>query len=148
VLGHLLAKAVGGGTGNATVTLTNSSPNSFDISSPYDNTKAGVIFNSDGTKDEWNDANRAQADSGTDWIIPNIAAGWKTYHVKLDSWTGDALHVSSSAVGSWLPISGVQWFMIETGPGSHGGNGTMRISDDGGTTTLDTATLNISIENV
>jgi hypothetical protein len=38
--------------------------------------------------------------------------------------------------------------MIETGAGSFGGSGTVRISDDGGSTTLDTMTLSISIENV
>jgi hypothetical protein len=147
MFGRLLACAVGS-LPSVTVTLTNSSTASFDVSSPYDSSKCGVRFNSDGTKDEWNDGNLAQADSGTDWIIPNQGAAWATYHVKLDSFGPDSLHASSSAVGSWLPISGVQWFMIETGAGSFSGSGTVRISDDGGSTTLDTMTLSCTIDNV
>jgi hypothetical protein len=147
MFGNLLAGAVGS-LPSVTVTLTNSATSSFDSTSPYENSKCGVIFNSDGTKDEWNDANLAQADSGTDWIIPNQGAPWATYVVKLDSFGPDSLAAGSSAVGSWIAISGAKWFMEETGAGSYSGSGTVRISDDGGSTTLDTMTLSCTIDNV
>ena len=114
---------------------------------------AGVRFNTDGTVDSYTNENGSsptysQIDASTDWIVPNSAASDKTYHVRatLNSESGGG--TKTGPLGVWLELNtNLLWFIERL---SGAGSGTsewdldIEISDDGGTTTLDTALYQLS----
>lgn len=111
-------------------------------------TTVGLRVNSDGTIDRHRNGSYSQIDALTDWIIPNSAASDKTYHVKGD-WTGDSLLAGSAATGTWLNVStNPHWLLRDTtaDDGAQTGTLTLSISDDGGSTTLDSATYAFSAD--
>lgn len=111
-------------------------------------TTVGLRVNSGGTVDRHRNGGWAQIDALTDWIIPPSASSAKTYHVKGD-WAGDSLLAGSSATGSWVPVAdSPYWLLRDTtaDDGAKTGTLTLSISDDGGTTTLDSATYAFSAD--
>ncbi len=80
--------------------------------------RAWVIFNPDGTVDKREGGSVTQIDSGTDWIIPNIAAS-SIYEVRFTGLTGDAFNVLSAAADNWVDIgTGRAWGYTNTTNGT------------------------------
>ena len=126
------------GLGGPVIRLTNvSGINGFEIS-PTDS-YAGVRINADGTVDKREDATFTQVHANSDWIIPNSAAS-SAYSVRCTN-NGDALAAGSAATGSWLNLGTTRlWYVEFTGVfGSTSLDITIEISNDGGTTILDSA---------
>ena len=109
---------------------------------------AGIRINTDGTIDQRTAlATYTQIDASTDWIIPNSAAADATYHVKWTPGVGDPLTTGSDSTGTWLELNtNREWFLKDTAALTH--QATLAISNDGGTTTLDSATYNLLIETL
>ena len=81
-----------------------------------------------------------QIDNATDWIIPNSAAGLKTYHIRATHVSESETPFKTGTMGTWLPLtSNLQW---DANRDRLGGDGTSQwvvdfeISGDGGSTTL------------
>lgn len=105
---------------------------------------AGIRVNTDGTIDsrKGSGPTYAQIDASTDWIIPNSASGIKTYHVRLDI-NESNMHASSDSMNTWLEINTArEWWHVSSGLTR---NGTLRVSDDGGSTDLDTGTYSLVV---
>lgn len=133
------------------VTVSGESISSDDDPSGSENPIAGVKFYSDGTVDKLdNNATYTQIDSSTDWIIPNSAADGATYHVKATK----ANETNGTALGtfdSWVVLSGsgeadYQWSIrkIAHTTGTATADVTVSISNNGGTSTLDSAVFYLS----
>lgn len=120
--------------------------------------EAGYRFNSDGTVDRADNVNETgftyfQINSGTDWIIPNSASsGPATFHIRATHVSESDTPVKTGVMNTWLALtSDRQW---DANRDRLGGNGISQwvidiaISDDGGSTTLDTAryTMNAEID--
>lgn len=106
---------------------------------------AGLRVNSDGTIDRYRsqDGVWTQINASTDWIIPNSAASEKTYHVKYYAATGTS--PSGSPLNTWLNVSTNPAWTLTTGT-TASYNGTLSISDDGGSTTLTSAVFALSAQ--
>lgn len=109
---------------------------------------AGVRFQTDGTLDRVQGATPTQINSTTDWVIPNNAAG--TFHVKATevSWGGAGTRVGT--MGSWVELGTIvrNWYLFYDGAVSNEQWVIdIEISDDGGTTTIDTGrfTMNANV---
>ena len=129
-----LIQAAVGGT-SAVVTLSGESINGLDGTTSY----AGVRINTDGTVDENVDAAYSQIDTATDWVIPNSFSSKKTYHVRAteDSWNSNGTR--NGTMGSWLQLSSNrEWYIENSIVGNADWTITIAISDDGGSTTIDT----------
>lgn len=109
--------------------------------------KAGVRFNTDGTVDRRNGGTYTQIDSGTDWVIPN-STYTGTYHIKWEAGTG-ACDVTPFAVSTWTAMSTGphEWREEEDGGSSDSCSITISISDDGGSTTLDSAVYSLTADD-
>lgn len=124
------------------VTLSGETGISDDTIQP-DVGQVGVRFNQDGTIDKNEGGAYFQIDSATDWIIPNGAASDKDYHVKCTDNNAN-LAGGSDSTGSWLQLTGVggsdrQWYITNALAAPKLLDLTIEISDDGGSTTLDSA---------
>lgn len=105
---------------------------------------AGFRVNTDGTIDSRKGAGPtyAQIDPDTDWIIPNFASGDKTYHIRYDVIESN-MDPGSDLMNVWLEINvNREWWHITSGLTR---NGTLRVSDDGGSTDLDSGTYSITV---
>ncbi len=105
---------------------------------------AGMRINTDGTVDSRRGSGPtyAQIDGATDWIIPNSAASLRTFHVRLDIVESN-MHAGSDLMNEWIELSqNREWWHIFSGLTR---NGTLRISDDGGATDLDSAAYSFQV---
>lgn len=89
--------------------------------------EVGIRFNSDGTVDRMVDGTPTQADSGTDWIIPNGAAP-DLFEVMTDNWAdigGDPSGFENSAAneGVWIALTSNRlWSVLATASGGANSN--------------------------
>lgn len=101
---------------------------------------AGIRFNSDGTVDGHSlVSGYYQVDSGTDWRIPNGSGAG--YHVRATLDSGDT---PTGTLSSWLALSTSREWYFDILTGSKNCNLTIAVSDDGGSTTLDSATYTLN----
>ena len=135
------------------ITLTDDNYTNSD-GGPVGDAVGGVRINIDGTIDQIGGDTGAggptyvQQNAGSDWVIPNIAASKKTYHFKLDTVTGDALNAGSAAVNSWVELTGtIDWYYQEAST-NKSSTSTLRVSDDGGSTELDTSAVTFGLSNL
>jgi len=106
----------------------------------------GVRFNTDGTIDKRTGTSGAPTytpiDTATDWIVPNSRASKRTFHVQatLNAESGGGTKLGT--LSSWLEVSTAREWSIERLSGAGSGTSTwdldIAISDDAGSTTLDT----------
>ena len=117
------------------------------------NPVAGVRFNTDGTIDKLTDVDGgtpvyAQIDSATDFIIPNVAVSKRTFHVQATLNAESGGGNKTGTLLSWLEISTAREWKIERPSGDGSGISAwdldIEISDDGGSTTLDTALFELT----
>ncbi len=110
-------------------------------------TWAGVRISTDGfiyriDKVDGGATTYTKIDTGTDWVLPRPPSGAKTYHVKAteDDKVEGGFEVGTLA--TWLAISSDRdWYMVRknvAGNGTSTWDLTIHLSEDGGTTTLDT----------
>lgn len=137
--------------GGGTVTLSGETVNrdgTLDVVGIY---VYGSSSGSQGQVDKREGSTYTQIDTTTDWVIPNSAAG-DGYHIKCTITSdigGDPGFTGGSGTGSWLSLTGVtSRFWIAEPPGPYGADSkditfTLEISDDGGSTTLDSASYRI-----
>lgn len=108
---------------------------------------AAVRFKTDGTVEKYESFSYTQIDAATDWIIPNLAASKRSYVVKATELgqTGTGSRTGPT-LGSWHALTtNREWKVSRTsGVGSATWDLTIEISADGGTTTLDSATYNLT----
>lgn len=99
---------------------------------------AGVRVNNDGTIDKLIDTTYTQIDSSTDWRIPNGSGSG--YHVKFTKNVLDPAPTGGT-LDTWLSLSSsyLVYYDEATDDTENGGTITIEISDDGGSTTLDSA---------
>jgi hypothetical protein len=84
----------------------------------------------------------AQIDNATDWIIPNSASALRTFHVRLDI-TESNMNAGSDLMNTWIELNvDREWWHVFSGLTR---NGTLRISDDGGSTDLDTGPYSFDV---
>lgn len=105
---------------------------------------AGLRINTDGTLDsrKGSGPTYAQIDGTTDWIIPNFAASQKTYHVRFDV-TESNMNAGSDLMNTWLLLDQErEWWHVFSGLTR---NGSLRISDDGGSTDLDSGPFALTV---
>ena len=105
---------------------------------------AGLRVNTDGTIDsrKGSGPTYAQIDAATDWIIPNAASGGKTYHFRLDI-NETNMDAGSDLMNVWIELTGpLEWWHIFSGLTR---NATLRVSDDGGSTALDTGPYSFTV---
>jgi hypothetical protein len=146
----LIFAGLGGTFGPGTVAISNQSPYGSDFIAPYNGTYAGIRLTSGGQYQTRNgkDGDTSYDDVSGEWIDPLAAASRRTFHVKF-AYTGDALNGASDVEDTWLELSSSrEWFIYSAAAGSKSGSGTLSISDDGGSTTLDTAAISLSIDNL
>lgn len=110
--------------------------------------KAGVRFLATGFKQEvtgFASANYITRDSANEWVVPKAYS--KTYHLKTVVNSGDT--PGPSAVGVWLEINTTRtWELVVSGEDLNSCNITISISDDGGSTTLDTAVYTLTADGL
>ena len=133
------------------ITLSGQSPSASDASAPYDSL-VGIRITLSGVVQEKEQTNGSggwtTVDPATDWIIPNSSAGDDTYHYKY-AYTGDTLNVGSDTIGSWQAFDGTKTFWLDsTVFESLSGGGLLELSNDGGSTTLASATYNLTLDNL
>lgn len=140
----LVAKAIGGALGlvNLDQHVTTSTSTSTGT------TIAGFRFKLNGTLVRLNGVDGAsvsetQIDADTDWIIPNEAAAFRTFHVKAEETAQTGGGTLSGALSSWIEINGDEDWTITrinaAGNGTSVWDLTFQISDDGGSTVLDSS---------
>jgi len=107
---------------------------------------AGVRYNTTGTVDRNLHGSYAQVNASTDWIIPNAAAS-SAYSIRATLFSSSGPGSRTGTVGSWenlgtnrewkLTSSAIaSWILI------------IEISDDGGTTVIDNATISLSTDPI
>jgi hypothetical protein len=135
------------------VTLTDASLSEIDIP-PVSELICGMEVRTDGTLYELSgDTGVSGPDftplnPSTDWIIPNSSAALRTWHVRMTKTGGGTLDAGSSTIGSWIALGGgASWYLQEAdSPGSpFTWQGTLDISDDGGSTIIDSADFDFTI---
>jgi hypothetical protein len=96
-------------------------------------------INSDGTIDQGKGGVYTQINSGSDWIIPNSASTENTYHVRA-TLTGDSL--TTGTLNTWLEIGvdTTEWTRFALFSYTEL---TISISDDGGSSTIDSAVYSL-----
>ena len=103
-----------------------------------------IIFRADGTVDKKEGATTTQIDTGTDWVIPNVAAN-ATYDVRFVGLTGDAFTAEAASVNTWIDLgSDRTWSLEKSIPGGYDNSVTFEIRGGGGTT-LDTAVYTFTL---
>lgn len=108
---------------------------------------AGVRFNLDGTIDKREGGTYSQIDTATDWVRPeSVYAG--TYHLRWTQTSG-SVGVSPFAAGVWTAMSGGphEWYEVEVGGSIDSCSITIDVSDDGGTTTLDSGLFQLTADD-
>ena len=100
---------------------------------------AGVRVNNDGTIDQLVGGTYTQIDVSTDWRIPNGSGSG--YHVRFTRGVFDP-DPDVGTLNSWLALSSDRevYYQESTDDTEDGGTITIAISDDGGTSTLDSGT--------
>lgn len=116
-------------------------------------TRAGVRISSDGKVYQLVGVNGAavtptQIDTATDWIQPNSAAsGPKTYHVKAVERAIVGGGFEEGTLDTYIEITGDHdWVMVRknaAGDGTSSWDLTLHISEDGGSSDLDTANYDL-----
>jgi hypothetical protein len=107
----------------------------------------GFRVNSDGTIDQQEGGLYTQVDSGTDWVIPNDADA--TFHVRFtqtgynETGSGDA--TATGTLNTWLALSSNRELTLDGTTAMFQDldaewTVTIEISDDGGSTVLDSGT--------
>ena len=133
------------GLSGAKVTL--SGQTITDIQASPTDAQAKVIFNTDGTVDQ-NDAGVVtQIDAGTDWIIPNAAAGDGTgYEVGFTGTPTDAFTTEAAVEDAWVDLSTNRTWGYDTSSDQtlESGNITFRIRRVGSDIILATGTYNLT----
>lgn len=106
---------------------------------------AGVRFNAGGTVEKYEDGLYSQIDAATDWRIPNTG-GAKTYHVRATENAQIGTGNRVGTLGSWIALSSSpEWTVEETTSGqSATWDLDIEVSDDGGSTTLDTGLFELT----
>ena len=99
--------------------------------------RAGVKVLNDGTIDKREGTGFTQIDTTTDWIRPNVAGVGDAWSVKCVTSGGDPLH--GDTTDSWLALTSDREWYLEHGTTDTTENHvvTVQISDDGGTTVID-----------
>lgn len=146
----LLQGAIGSGP---VVTVSGETISQSDPSAPY-NSRVAIQFNSDGTIDKITDFNGTptvvQIDAGTDWIIPNIAAGIE-YDVRFVSGGGDlaaGFDVEAAVEDTWIDLGSDRlWSSTSTIQEEFSGTATFEIRHGGSGITLDSAVYTFTISN-
>jgi hypothetical protein len=104
--------------------------------------EAGVRFNIGGTIDKNQGTSYSQIDAVTDWIIPNAAASKKTYHLRATLNAESGGGNKTGTLNTWLELVTTREWKIERLSGQGAGTSIwdldIEISDDGGSTTIDT----------
>jgi hypothetical protein len=103
---------------------------------------AGIRFNVDGTLDKNEDGAFSQIDAATDWIIPLSSVTKRTFHVSASLNASSGGGTLTGTLDSWIAMSTAPEWNVERLAGQGSGTSTwdldVSISDDGGSTTLDT----------
>ena len=103
-------------------------------------TNTGYVEAFLGSTSAWN-----PVDSSTDWIIPHEAAG-VLYSVRLTVSSGTS--PTTGSVGSWETLDSTRtWTLVRpdaAGSGSTTGTYLLQVSDDGGSTVLDSASYTLT----
>jgi hypothetical protein len=103
--------------------------------------RAAVRVNTDGTMDKLEGTAYTQIDASTDWVIPNSFSG--SYHVRFTKGGLDptpTYNPDSVTLGTWYAISATSYrlgYEETVDDTQETGTITVHISDDGGSTTLD-----------
>ncbi len=83
-----------------------------------------------------------------DWWLPNGTVSG-TWHVRLSYSSGDPIYSSGSGLGTWLELSSNRtWNFSKAsvgGPDTDSGDYTLAFSDDAGSTTHDSVTITINL---
>ena len=111
---------------------------------------AGVRFNLSGIVERNIDGNRNQIDSSTDWIIPNSSSsGPREFHIRAlqNATSGSGTRVGTLNVWELL-TSSREWTIQKSDSGIATWDLDIEISDDGGSTTLDTALYELTAQNL
>jgi len=109
---------------------------------------ASITFNTDGTVDLARSHGVTSEPDVYDWVIPNNPT--KTYHIRatqVSAPTGTG--TATGTIGSWLQLNSNRSFGLSDtqsagSSGSSTSQYTIEISDDGGTTTIDSGTVTFS----
>jgi hypothetical protein len=130
---------------SAVVTVSGQAVSNTDGPGPV---AAQIRFTSTGIVQRGLGGSYAQVDSATDWIIPNSAsAGPGAYHIRatLNAQTGSGTRTGT--LGSWLALTSTRtWELSKPTAGIATWDLDIEISDDGGSTTLDTGLYELTVE--
>lgn len=108
---------------------------------------AGIRVMRDGTLEKVEGVVETQIDAATDWIIPN-SKGFTGYHVKFSKGALDPAAAGGDAIDTWHAIDTTVrtiWWTEFSDDSTQSATLTVAISDDGGTTTLDSGTFPITL---
>lgn len=130
------------------ITLTGTSV--VNVTTPSSTAVTGYRVHSDGrvfsikSSDGYGNIVVAQILSSTDWIIPNIDSGDATYHFQFTKNSGDTLDGGSDPIGSWEANNSgfLEWYFDSAVDEAY--NATIEVSDDAGSTTIDSAVIVIT----
>ena len=108
--------------------------------------KAGIRFNVDGTVDKREGATYTQISASTDWVVPQPYAD--TYHIKWEAGSG-ACDVTPFAASTWTAMAAgpYEWREEEDSGSADSASVVISISNDGGSTTLDSATITLTADD-
>lgn len=139
-----------------TVNLTNATVQEFSTAPSAGDKEAGYeVLNTGNVQSVVNEDNGAgpptfnQLNPVTDWIDNKSYVG--TYHARMTQDSGDALGAGSSPLNAWreIGVDTALWLLQSgNGAGFQSFVGTIEISDDGGSTTLDSATITLETNEV
>lgn len=109
--------------------------------------RAGIMVRADGTLDKREGLSFTQIDTSTDWVFPRRSSNdiGDDYHVRFeDSAILDPLH--GAALDTWHALTSDREVYLEhsTTDTQETQSVTVKISDDGGTTTLDSGTFSLT----
>ena len=127
----------------AGIVVTVSGENIFHVVANGNTARAGVRVNNDGTIDKLILSTYTQIDSSTDWRIPNGSGAG--FHVKFTKGFLDP-DPDVGTLDTWLALTANREVYYEetANDTADGANITVHISDDGGSTTLDSAVYTLT----
>lgn len=128
-----------------TVTLSGEAVSSSDPGSAT----ATIRFTAEGTVEKDENGTTTQVDSGTDWIIPNVAAS-SEYQIRYTNFTGSALLSPPSDEDEWIDLSedrNFSLFRFSSNPGTSACSFTIEIRKGSSGAALDSATYTLSAQS-